>query len=155
MFEAAWGRDERAVETESEPVSISRETTFERDLKVSTDRDELGHIFTDLCQRLAQDLARKGYVGKTVGIKIRYDNFQSVTRDRTLDLPIALASDIRREAGLCLKRVDLNRRIRLLGVRVSQLQPASNLRGAVVAQEAAPDAPQADLFEPESDTTGS
>ncbi|MBN9341644.1 MAG: DNA polymerase IV, partial [Comamonadaceae bacterium] len=53
LHEAAWGRDERPVVTQSEPVSVSRETTFERDLHAVHDRAELGRIFTALCQRVA------------------------------------------------------------------------------------------------------
>jgi nucleotidyltransferase/DNA polymerase involved in DNA repair len=64
MHEAAWGRDDRPVVTESEPVSMSRETTFDRDLHAVRDRAELGAIFTDLCTRVAEDLQRKGYVGQ-------------------------------------------------------------------------------------------
>ncbi len=121
LHDAAWGRDERPVVTESEPVSISRETTFERDLHAVHDRAELGAIFTDLCQRVAADLQRKGYRGRTIGIKLRYDDFRSVTRDQTIDLPTHDAATIRRVAGLCLKRVPLERRLRLLGVRVGGL----------------------------------
>lgn len=121
MHEAAWGRDERPVVTESEPVSISRETTFDRDLHAVRDRAELGQILTTLCNQLAQDLQRKGYVSKTLGIKLRYDNFKIVTRDLTRADPTAQAQEIRHSAGLCLKRVDLSRRIRLLGVRAGSL----------------------------------
>ena len=85
MHDAAHGRDERAVVTESEPKSISRETTFERDLSAQRDRDELSEIFTALCVGVSDDLKRKGYVGKTIGLKLRYDNFKTVTRDRTID----------------------------------------------------------------------
>jgi DNA polymerase-4 len=121
LHEVSWGRDERPVVTESEPVSMSRETTFERDLHAVRDRAELGAVFTRLCEQVASDLQRKGYAGKTIGIKLRYDNFQSVTRDVTIDTSTADAAAIRRHAGLCLKRVDLSRRIRLLGVRVGKL----------------------------------
>ena len=121
LHAVSWGRDERPVVTESEPVSMSRETTFERDLHAVRDRTELGAVFTRLCEQVAADLQRKGYAGKTIGIKLRYDNFQSVTRDTTIDSFTADAAAIRRHAGLCLKRVDLSRRIRLLGVRVSKL----------------------------------
>jgi len=121
LHDAAHGKDDRPVETESEPVSISRETTFERDLHAVTDREELGRIFTRLCEQVASDLKRKGYVGKTIGIKLRYDNFQSVTRDQTGTQHTQDAQAIRQTAGLCLKRVDLTRRLRLLGVRVGSL----------------------------------
>uniref|UniRef100_UPI0035B05BA5 DNA polymerase IV n=1 Tax=Hylemonella sp. TaxID=2066020 RepID=UPI0035B05BA5 len=122
LHHAAWGRDERPVVTESEPVSISRETTFERDLHAVRDKAELGAIFTALCERVAADLQRKGYEGRTIGIKLRYDDFKSVTRDQTLEQPVADAKAIRQAAGACLKRVDLTRRLRLLGVRVGSLR---------------------------------
>jgi DNA polymerase-4 len=121
MHEAAHGRDERAVVTYSEPKSISRETTFEDDLHPVRDRERLSRIFTELCVRVAGDLQRKGYAGKTIGLKLRYDNFKTVTRDRTLDAPTRDAGTIRRAAGECLKRVPLDRRIRLLGVRIGAL----------------------------------
>ena len=121
MHEAAHGRDERAVVTYSEPKSISRETTFENDLHPVRDRAQLSQIFTELCVKLAGDLLRKGYAGKTIGLKLRYDNFKTVTRDLTIETPTQDAALIRRAAGECLKRVPLDRRIRLLGVRVGAL----------------------------------
>jgi DNA polymerase IV len=138
MHDAANGRDERPVVTFSEPVTISRETTFERDLSAQRDRDALARIFTELCEGLAGDLQRKGYVGRTVGLKLRYDNFKTVTRDHTIAAPTQDAATIRRVAGACLRRVSLERRIRLLGVRISGLcrsdevaAPATLAAGAV------------------------
>lgn len=130
LIEASQGRDERPVVTHSEPKSISRETTFEQDLHPRDDRAELSAIFTALCQRLETDLSRKQVAGRTVGIKLRYADFSTVTRDHTLPLPVAQAGDIRRAAGECLKRVPLDRRLRLLGVRVSSLCPADALHAA-------------------------
>jgi DNA polymerase-4 len=121
MFDAAHGRDDRPVVTESEPVSMSRETTFERDLHAVRDKAELGSIFTHLCEQVAADLQRQGYVGKTIGIKLRYDDFRSLTRDQTSDVFTADARTIRQIAGLCLKRAPLTQRLRLLGVRVGSL----------------------------------
>ena len=126
MHDAAWGRDMRPVVTESEPVSMSRETTFERDLHAVRDKAELGAVFTRLCEKVAEDLQRKGYVGKTIGIKLRYDNFQSVTRDQTLAHYTADAKTIRQTAGLALKRVPLTQKLRLLGVRVGTLLKAED-----------------------------
>jgi DNA polymerase-4 len=125
LHEASHGRDDRPLVTDSEPVSISRETTFERDLHAKRDKEELGLLFTQLCEKLAADLQRKGYVGKTIGIKLKYDNFKSVTRDMTLDVYTADAKTIRQAAGLCLKRAPLERRFRLLGVRVGGLSLAA------------------------------
>jgi len=121
LHAAAHGRDERPIVTESEPKSISRETTFERDLSAVRDRAELSRIFTWLAERVAADLVRKGFAARTIGIKLRFDDFRTVTRDLTLDAPTADARTIRRAAGLCLKRIDLARRIRLLGVRAGAL----------------------------------
>ncbi|MEJ6024103.1 Y-family DNA polymerase [Ramlibacter sp. PS4R-6] len=126
MHEAAWGRDDRPVVTESEPVSMSRETTFDRDLHAVRDKAELGAIFTDLCLQVAGDLQRKGYVGKTIGIKLRYDDFRTATRDQTIEHFTADGATIRKVAGQCLKRVDLSRKLRLLGVRVGKLARAGS-----------------------------
>ena len=115
------GLDDRPVATSSETKSISRETTFERDLHAKLDRDTLTPIFTDLCVRLAGDLQRKGYVTRTVGIKLRFSDFRIVTRDLTLPAATDDASAIRQAAGECLRRVALDRRLRLLGVRASAL----------------------------------
>jgi DNA polymerase-4 len=124
MHEVAWGRDDSPVTLESEPVSISRETTFDRDLHAVRDKQALGEIFTELCSKLAGDLAAKGYVAKTIGIKLRYDDFKISTRDHTAQGYTADALTIRKLAGLCLKRVPLDKRLRLLGVRASALAKA-------------------------------
>jgi DNA polymerase-4 len=122
---AAHGIDERGVVTESETKSISRETTFERDLHAKADRAALSDIFTHLCDKLAGDLQRKGYLSRTIGIKLRYDDFKSVTRDVTLPEPTADAHQIRQAAGACLKRVPLQKKLRLLGVKASSLIDAN------------------------------
>ena len=121
LHAAAQGIDNRPVVTSSEPKSISRETTFERDLHPRHDRSALSEIFTALCTRLAGDLQRKAYLARTLGIKLRYDDFRTVTRDLTLPEPTADAATIRRAAGECLRRVPLDRKLRLLGVRASAL----------------------------------
>jgi DNA polymerase-4 len=124
LTDAAHGRDDRPLATSSEPVSMSRETTFDRDLSAQADRAELGAILDELVGELAHDLQRKGYLGKTVGIKLRFDDFKTVTRDLTLADATAEADAIRHAAGLCLKRVDFSRRIRLMGVRMASLRHA-------------------------------
>jgi DNA polymerase-4 len=130
LHDASNGIDERPVITRSEPKSISRETTFERDLHPRHDRDTLSEVFTALCARVAQDLQRKGYLGRTIGIKLRYEDFRTVTRDLTLPAPTADPVAIRRAAGECLRRVPLDRKLRLLGVRAAALT-SSNAPHAV------------------------
>jgi DNA polymerase-4 len=128
LARVAIGEDERPVVTYSEPRSISRETTFERDLDTRRDRDELSRILISLCDRLGGDLARKGYVARGIGIKIRYSDFRIVTRDSTLDAPVDDAQSILAAARTCLKRVSFDRRLRLLGVKASSLLRASEVR---------------------------
>jgi len=121
LHEASNGVDQRPVVTRSEPKSISRETTFEHDLHAVRDRATLSGIFTELCDRVAGDLQRKGYLGRTIGIKLRFADFRIVTRDLTLPNPTADPAVIRRAAGECLRRVPLDQKLRLLGVRASAL----------------------------------
>jgi DNA polymerase-4 len=136
LHAASHGRDERALVTRSEPVSMSRETTFDRDLHAKADRAELSRVFTELAQAVAADLQRQGYAGRTIGIKLRFDDFKTVTRDVTLPHPVDDAQAIRRAAGQCLKRVDLERRIRLLGVRAGTLVRSRDLPAAAPMADA-------------------
>lgn len=123
MAQVAQGIDEREVVTWSEPKSISRETTFERDLHAKHDRSRLSEVFTNLCLRLAEDLQRKGYASRTIGIKLKFADFQVVTRDVTLPDDVTDGHQIRLAATACLRRVPLEQRIRLLGVRAGGLRP--------------------------------
>ncbi|MBN9429979.1 MAG: DNA polymerase IV [Burkholderiales bacterium] len=121
LHEAAHGRDERAVITHSEPRSISRETTFERDLHLVRDRQALAGWLASLCRGLAEDLRRRGYVARTIGVKVRYDDFRIATRDQSLELPTDDEHAIRRIAFECLGRAATARRLRLIGVRAAGL----------------------------------
>ena len=120
---AANGVDDSPLITHWEPKSTGRETTFERDLHPKRDKAELSAILLQLCMRVSDDLKSRGYVGKTIGIKLRYDDFSTMTRDHTwpnyTDDPFA----IRHGARLCLRRVPLVKKLRLLGVRVGGLIP--------------------------------
>jgi DNA polymerase-4 len=136
LHRVAHGIDDRPVVTASAPKSISRESTFERDLHAQFDKAELSEIFTSLCLRVADDLKRKGYASKTIGIKLRYSDFHAVTRDVTLPVGIADGMEIRKAAGECLKRVPLNQRIRLLGVRAGGLLPINEIESGYVTAQA-------------------
>lgn len=123
LHESSLGHDERPLETERNVQSISRETTLEKDLHVFKDKAQLGQIFTQLCQRVAEDLRTKGYAGCNIGIKLKFDNFQTVTRASTVNHLVTDAKEIRQIAGQCLKRIQFTRKIRLLGVRIGTLSP--------------------------------
>ena len=100
---------------------MSRETTFEHDLDPQRDRDTLSRMLVDLCERVSGDLKRRGYMGKTIGVKLRYGNFRTVTRETTLEHATYEQQTIIGAARTCLKRVGLDRKLRLLGVRVGSL----------------------------------
>ena len=123
LMDVANGRDSRPLVTHSEPKSMSRETTFQADLHPRQDKDELSAIFTSLCERVAGDLNRKGYEGRTIGVKLRFSDFSTVTRDFSIENPTQNAQTIRKAAGVCLKRIPLDKKLRLLGVRVGALTP--------------------------------
>lgn len=142
LHNAANGIDDRPLSIHSAPKTVSRETTFERDLHAKRDRATLTEIFTRLCTQVAGDLQRKGYSAKTIGIKLRYDDFRVVTRDLTLPSSVADPVTIRRAAGECLKRVPLSQKLRLLGVRASGLTPSHS---AYPSNTAAVEALQPDL----------
>lgn len=122
MNAAANGRHDAPVVTVREPKSRSRETTFQADV---SDWQEIARTLATLSARVAEDLRNRGYAGRTVGIKLRFSDFHTVTRDRTLAEPTCDARTIRLAAFDCLKRIELDRRVRLLGVRVTELTDAS------------------------------
>ncbi|WP_281245896.1 DNA polymerase IV [Nitrosovibrio tenuis] len=135
LHEAAHGIDDRPVVTESEPKSLSRETTFERDLHPRHDRHILSKILTGLCTDVANDLQRKGYASRTISIKLRYDDFRTISRNITLSSPTADAVAVRRAAEECLRRVSLKQKLRLLGVRASTLSAANTLRNSSMSHQ--------------------
>ena len=80
-------------------------------------------------------------MGQTIRIKLPYDKFQSVTRDQTLGTYANQAHAIRAAAGQCLKRVDLSRRLRLLGVRVGSLMKLEDWQAQGLRADEAPSQP--------------
>jgi DNA polymerase-4 len=118
LHDAAHGRDERPVVTFQKPMSRSRETTFEDDTR---DPQVITRVLARLCQQVAEDLQKRRYSGRTIGVKLRYSNFKIVTRDKSLAAVTNDATEIRKAAFECLSRIPLNRTIRLIGVRVGSL----------------------------------
>ncbi len=114
--------DDAPVTQERKVISESRETTFPTDI---TDRgtleSELGRLVGSLCEALAAQ-ARQG---RTIGIKIRLDDFSTHTRARTLSEPVCSADQVGPVASELLRRFAPQRPVRLLGVRVAGLEPAA------------------------------
>jgi DNA polymerase-4 len=135
LLAAANGIDERPLITAAEPKSVSRETTFERDLHPRDDRETLSAVLVGLCGKLADDLQRKRCRGRTIGVKLRFADFRVVTRDLTLAVATDAAADILRASRECLRRVPLEHRLRLLGVRVSALAAAASADTPLLPQQ--------------------
>jgi len=129
LYDAARGIDETPLVINREPKSISRETTFQRDEK---NWQVIAGTIAKLSRRIISDMAVKGYAARTVTLKIRFDDFRTVTRACSLEKATASDEIIRKTAFSCLRRVELKRRVRLVGLRVSNLEHAeSRLPGKV------------------------
>ena len=121
LHEAAHGRDERELVTSSESVSISRETTFDRNLHLLSQRPQVDAILLDLAQSLARDLAKKNLIAKQIGVKVKFEDFQGVTRDVSLRDPTGSSETLFAAASQCLNRVPTAQRARLIGIKAAQL----------------------------------
>jgi DNA polymerase-4 len=114
--------DDAPVTQERKVVSESRETTFDRDI---ADPAELERILEGLVARLCAGLRDQGRCGRTVGIKVRLDDFSTHTRARTLPDPVSSEERVGAVALDLLRRFAAPRPVRLLGVRVAGLEPAA------------------------------
>jgi DNA polymerase IV len=119
---AAWGRDQREIELSSDPKSVSKETTFERDLHPRADWHALAEIVSRLCDQLAGHLDRRALLTRTIGVKLRFDNFSILTRDVALREPSNDLISIRKAAFECLAKANPQRKLRLVGVKASGLE---------------------------------
>jgi DNA polymerase IV len=118
--------DERSVETVRVAKSESRETTFERDLR---GLEALQPVLHRLAEELCSTLARQERAGRTIGIKVRLDDFSTHTRARTLGEPTNDLDTVRRVATQLLDEFDPPRPVRLVGVRVAGLDESLSRDG--------------------------
>lgn len=117
----AHGRDERPVRVERERKSLSSERTYERDL---TDLEAVVEQLDRLAEGVGRGLAKRDISARTVVIKVRYEDFTTVTRSQTLAAPTADGDVIARTARRLLARTEAgDRPVRLLGVGGSNLVP--------------------------------
>jgi DNA polymerase-4 len=116
----AWGEDDRPVKPDRDTKSVSSETTFAVDLR---NLDEIRKQLNDLSTEVAEILVRKRLTARTVSIKVRYDNFMTVTRSHTAQGATNSARSISTRARILLERTEAGRRpVRLLGVGTHGLQ---------------------------------
>jgi DNA polymerase-4 len=137
IHDLAHGIDPRRVNPRREEKSHGLERTFEQDI---SDREELRLLLYEFCEEVSHDLRHRGLRGRTITLKARYWNFKTVTRSRTVELPVNIGKRIYAVARELLERIPSGP-LRLLGVQVSNLTdvrtPAqASLFGALEASPA-------------------
>jgi DNA polymerase-4 len=119
LYEASRGIDESPVITYWEPKSISRETTFQ----IDTDNwNVIAKNLAELTRDVVDTMKESGYKGKTVTVKIRFSDFNTYSRAKTLDNFSDSLEIIRKAAFEALRRIELKKKVRLVGVRISGLK---------------------------------
>lgn len=125
LHELAHGRDPRAVTPERQEKTIGHEVTFERDL---ADPAAIDRELLRLAERVAERLRRGGWVARTIAVKLRFGDFETITRAQTLAEPSDVAQRIAREArALYAASPVVGRGLRLIGVRASGLLPTGTV----------------------------
>jgi len=122
LHDLSWGIDLRTVQTRAEEKSVGHEVTFETDV---VDPQVVRREILRLSGMVAQRLRRAGVTGRTVVLKLRFHDFSTITRSRTLSDPTDVGRRIYDEVSEIYDAVatttDRDLRIRLVGVRVEQL----------------------------------
>lgn len=122
LADLAWGRDARAVVPHEPDRSIGAEETFGTDVD---DPDVVRRELLRLAEKVAARLRRAGYRGRTVSIKVRFADFTTITRSRTLRDPTDVGQQVYATARALYEALGLQRaRLRLVGVRVEGLVAA-------------------------------
>jgi DNA polymerase-4 len=122
LWHLAHARDDRPVVPDQRPKSIGHEETFARD---HHHLDSLRHELVRLGDSVASRLRAAGVAGRTVSIKVRFNDFRTITRSVTLPTAIDTGPDVVRAATALLDKVDPSSGVRLLGIHVSQLSDQS------------------------------
>ena len=119
LYEASRGIDESPLVTHWEPKSVSRERTFQTD---TNNWQTIAKTIAELTNEVVDDIRQKGYKGRTVTLKVRFSDFKTYTRSKTVHEPTDLIDDIRKAAFDCLKRIELKMKVRLIGIRITHLE---------------------------------
>lgn len=119
LHDASRGKDESPLTTQWEPKSTSRETTFQHDVD---NWQVLARNLAELTKEVVSDMKKSGYKGRTVTVKVRFNDFKTHTRAKTLPVATDSLEEIRRAAFDCLGRIEIKKKVRLIGVRVGNLE---------------------------------
>ena len=123
LYELAWGRDYRDVTPNEPDKSISAAETFAQDLD---DPEEILQEFLRLTEKAAARLRENDYYAKTISIKVRFADFSTISRSKTLPLPIDSTHEIYEIAKSLYLALNLDRaRLRLVGISLDNLSEAA------------------------------
>ncbi|MEV4774704.1 DNA polymerase IV [Microbacterium sp. LWH12-1.2] len=125
LTQLARGEDARLIETERVEKSVGHEETFDQDI---IDRVFLRAELLRLADRVAARLRRAGWETGTVAIKIRFDDFRTLSRSQTLPEPTAVGQRIGEAAQALFEQIERRDPVRLVGVRAENLRPAGGGR---------------------------
>ena len=132
LYELAWGRDYRDVVTERIEKSISASETFDIDLD---NQEEILKELLRLTEKSTERMRAKGFATNTVSIKVRFADFSTITRAKTLDLPITSTQEIFEVAKNLYLALKLDRAlIRLVGISLDSLVENEDIQQMVLGQ---------------------
>lgn len=119
LYLASRGIDEGEVVTQREPKSIGKETTFSRDVGK---HQVIRLTLSKLTQNVVSRMVERGLRARTITVKVRFADFETQTRGKTLPVPTDSLDTVRRAAFDCLVRFKMTRKLRLIGIRVGNLE---------------------------------
>jgi DNA polymerase-4 len=129
FYDIAHGLDERTVEPNRIRKSIGKETTFSEDID---DTDHMLEILKNIAGRLENSLIKREAKGRTVTLKMKYFDFQSITRSITIDEPADSASVIMKYVRPLLSKTEAGeKKVRLLGISISNFDDQKTGAGRV------------------------
>lgn len=134
LYELAWGRDYRDVETQRVDKSVSSSETFDEDLD---NQEEILKILLRLTEKSAERMRAKGYAAQTISIKVRFADFKTISRSKTLDLPTVTTWEIFEVVKNLYQALNLaGVLIRLVGVSLDSLVENDDIQQMVLGQRA-------------------
>ena len=119
LYETSRGIDDSPLVTHWEPKSMSREVTFQTD---TNDWQTVARNLAELVADIAESMKGDGYLCRTVTVKIRFNDFKTHTRAKTMDSFTDSVDIIRRAAFEALGKIELKKKVRLIGVRTTNLK---------------------------------
>ena len=132
LYELAWGRDYRDVEIEHIEKSISSSETFDQDID---SQEEILKEFLRLTERSVERMREKGFAAGTISIKVRFTDFKTISRSKTVDLPITGTQEIFEVVKNLYLALNLeNVLIRLVGVSLDSLVEDEEINQMVLGQ---------------------